>query len=192
MRTIPALCITSVLALYACAATDLETETTLTEVASNNQMVITEEIYPYPEKQPNYGPEYGSLEFVDTDPGPTIGGTLTLGRAVDENGDGVPEGPEGITMYMVHWGLEVGAPGTADDKGAGDHGGDCRGFRDTGHVVMKRAEGLGTMDSISWEIPHGTAVPDGAVYFVAHTLYGEIHNLGKCTQTPIVNIIEED
>ncbi len=52
----------------------------------------------------NYGPT--SIAFEDTDPGPTIGGTITLGRAPDENG---------IDVYMVHWGLEVDTPGTHDD-----------------------------------------------------------------------------
>ena len=152
--------------------------------------VITEEIYPRPEQQPNFGPKYGSITFVDTDPGPTIGGTLTMGRAVDASGALLNEADEGITTYMVHWGLEVGAPGTADDAGAGDHGGDCRGFRDTGHVVMRRAADIGDADTLSWDIPAGTPVPEGAVYFVGHTLYGDIHNLAKCTQTPIDNRIQ--
>lgn len=152
---------------------------------------VTEAVYPKPDKQPNFGPQYGSIEFVDTDPGPTIGGTLTMGRAIGADGARLDETTEGISTYMVHWGLEVGAPGTADDKGAGDHGGDCRGFRDTGHVVMRKTADLGSSDTISWEIPQGTPVPEGAVYFVGHTLYGKIHNLGKCTQTVIDNKIED-
>ena len=125
----------------------------------------------------NYGPS--SIAFADTDPGPTIGGTITLGRAPDE---------KGVSVYMVHWGLEVGAPGTADDAGHGDHGGSCKGFRDTNHVAMAMPSQPG--DTITMEIPQGTKVPDGAVYLVAHTLYGDIHNLAKCVQTPIVNRID--
>jgi hypothetical protein len=135
---------------------------------------------------PNYGPAAGSISFVDTDPGQTIGGTLTMKPAVDAAGKPVDAAANGITMYMIHWGLEVGAPGTADDAGAGDLGGDCKGFRDTGHVVMMPAADAGK--SMSWTIPQGTVVPTGAVYFVGHTLYGKIHNLAKCTQTPINNL----
>ena len=90
---------------------------------------------------------------------------------------------------MVHWGLEVGEPGVSDDAGAGDLGGDCKGFRDTGHVVKRSAEEAGS--TMTWEIPQGTVVPDDAVYFVGHTIYGRIHNLAKCTQTPIHNIVED-
>ena len=43
---------------------------------------------------------------------------------------------------------------------------------------------------MKWEIPQGTVVPKDAVYFVGHALYGEIHNLGKCTQTPIENLVK--
>ena len=135
---------------------------------------------------PNYGPAAGSISFVDTDPGATIGGTITMKPAVDAAGKPVDAAANGITMYMIHWGLEVGAPGTADDGGAGDLGGDCKGFRDTGHIVMMPAADAGK--SMSWTIPKGTVVPAGAVYFVGHTLYGKIHNLAKCTQTPIVNM----
>jgi len=133
-------------------------------------------LYPYV-PEPNFGPS--SISFVDTDPGPTIGGKITLGRAQDE---------KGVEMYMVHWGLEVGNPGTDDDAGHGDHGGSCKGFRDTNHVVMARPADPG--ESLKLEIPQGTKVPDGAVYLVAHTLYGGIHNLAKCVQTPIVNRID--
>jgi hypothetical protein len=125
----------------------------------------------------NYGPT--SIAFEDTDPGPTIGGTITLGRAPDE---------KGIDVYMVHWGLEVGAPGTNDDAGHGDHGGNCKGFRDTNHVAQAPPSEPGEM--ITMEIPQGTKVPEGAVYLVGHTLYGGIHNLAKCVQTPIVNRID--
>jgi hypothetical protein len=125
----------------------------------------------------NYGPS--SIAFKDTDPGPTIGGTITLGRAPDE---------KGVDVYMVHWGLEVGAPGTEDDAGHGDHGGSCKGFRDTNHVAQAAPSQAGEM--ITMEIPQGTAVPEGAVYLVAHTLYGGIHNLAKCVQTPIVNRLD--
>ncbi len=124
----------------------------------------------------NYGP--ASIAFEDTDPGPTIGGTITLGRAPDE---------KGVSVYMVHWGLEVGATGAEDDTGHGDHGGSCKGFRDTNHVAKALPSQPG--DTITMEIPQGTAVPAGAVYLVAHTLYGDIHNLAKCVQTPIVNRI---
>jgi hypothetical protein len=127
----------------------------------------------------NYGPAKGSLTFTDTDPGDTIGGTVMLGRAQDETG---------IDMYMVHWGLEVGEPGTADDAGNGDHDGDCKGFRDTGHVVMSLVSEEG--DPIAMEIPQGTVVPEDAVYFVAHTIYDGRHNLAKCIQIPIVNRID--
>ncbi len=125
----------------------------------------------------SYGPS--SLAFVDTDPGKTIGGTVVLGRAPDESG---------VEMYMVHWGLEVGAPGVNDDAGRGDHGGSCKGFRDTNHVVMARPSDPGEVLAI--ELPQGTVVPDGAVYLVAHTLYGGLHNLAKCIQTPIVNRVD--
>lgn len=130
-------------------------------------------IYPYVPGQ-SYGPS--SIEFVDTDPGPTIGGMITLGRAQDE---------KGVEMYIVHWGLEVGEPGTQDDAGHGDHGGSCKGFRDTNHVAMAPPSTPG--EKIQLEIPKGTKVPDGAKYLVAHTIYGGIHNLAKCVQTPIVN-----
>jgi hypothetical protein len=144
-------------------------------------------LYPSP-PSPNFGPERGSITFVDTDPGETIGGTLTMRVAVDTNGHPVDAATNGITMYMVHWGLEVGKPGTQDDAGAGDLGGDCKGFRDTGHIVMKPAAEAGEV--MSWSIPQGTIVPEGAVYFVGHTIYGQIHNLAKCTQTPINNWVK--
>jgi hypothetical protein len=144
---------------------------------------------PYPSPPaPNYGPKKGSITFVDTDPGPTIGGTLKMSPAVDGRGNRIDEAKAGITTYMIHWGLEVGAPGTADDAGAGDLGGDCKGFRDTGHVVMLPAAQAGKV--LTWELPQGTAVPEGAVYFVGHTIYGPIHNLAKCTQTPIKNWVK--
>lgn len=152
-----------------------------------NTTPVSADRYPAP-LAPHYGPMRGSISFTDTDPGPTIGGTLTMKPAVDESGKRLDEADAGITMYMVHWGLEVGKPGVADDAGAGDLGGDCMGFRDTGHVVMAPAAEAG--DMMSWEIPQGTEVPEGAVYFVGHTLYGKIHNLGKCTQTPITNLVE--
>lgn len=125
----------------------------------------------------SYGPS--SIAFVDTDPSQAIGGTLLLGRAPDE---------AGIDMYMVHWGLEVGEPGVEDDAGNGDHGGDCKGFRDTNHVVMSLPDNGG--DPIELTIPAGTAVPEEAVYFVGHTIYDGIHNLAKCVQIPIINVIE--
>lgn len=131
-------------------------------------------IYPNVPGQ-SYGPS--SIEFTDTDPGQSIGGTILIGRAPDEMG---------VEMYMVHWGLEVGAPGTADDAGHGDHHGSCKGFRDTNHVAMAKPSDPG--EKIALNIPQGTRVPDGAVYLVAHTLYGGIHNLAKCVQTPIVNL----
>jgi hypothetical protein len=130
-------------------------------------------IYPRVAGQ-SYGPS--SIEFTDTDPGPTIGGTILLGRAQDE---------KGVESYMIHWGLEVGGPGTADDASHGDHGGNCKGFRDTNHVAMALPSAPG--EKIALEIPQGTQVPAGAVYLVAHTLYGGLHNLAKCVQTPIVN-----
>lgn len=133
-------------------------------------------IYPYVPGQ-SFGPS--SIDFTDEDPSPTIGGTITLGRAQHE---------AGVDTYMVHWGLEVGAPGTADDAGLGDHGGSCKGFRDTNHVAMAMPSAPG--EKISLTIPHGTKVPDGAVYLVAHTLYSGRHNLAKCVQTPIVNKID--
>lgn len=132
--------------------------------------------------QPNYGPKAGSITFMDTDPGPTIGGELTMVPADAAHA-------EGITTYMIHWGLEVGQPGTADDKGAGDLGGDCKGFRDTGHVVMRPAAEAGQV--MRWTLPQGTKVPEGAVYFVGHAIYGKIHNLNKCTQIPIQNVVKK-
>lgn len=137
---------------------------------------------PYPTlPSPNFGPRAGSITFKDTDPGPTIGGVLTMTPA-----DAAQTG--GITVYMIHWGLEVGQPGTSDDAGAGDLGGDCKGFRDTGHVVMKPAAEAGSV--MTWILPAGTKVPDGAVYFVGHAIYGKIHNLNKCTQIPITNWVK--
>jgi hypothetical protein len=144
--------------------------------------------YPSP-PEPNYGPAKGSLEFQDLDPSAAIGGTLVMGRALDGNGQRVDEAAAGITAYMVHWGLEVGEPGVADDAGNGDLGGDCKGFRDTTNIGM-----VPTSDpapTLRMEIPMGTAVPDAAVYFVGHAIYGPIHNLNKCIQIPIVNWIEE-
>jgi hypothetical protein len=125
----------------------------------------------------SFGP--ASIEFTDTDPGPTIGGTILLDRAPDETG---------VEMYMVHWGLEVGQPGTEDDAGHGDHGGSCKGFRDTNHVAMALPSSPG--EKITLEIPQGTKIPDKAVYLVAHTLYGGLHNLAKCVQVPIVNRVD--
>ena len=170
-------------------AAETAKETLETDPASVPYTVTTA-MYPEPDMQPNFGPKHGSITFVDTDPTMAIGGTLTMDRAVDENGTRLDETAEGINMYMIHWGLEVGDPGIDDDKGAGDHGGDCRGFRDTGHVVMKMAADLGDDDTIRWTLPAGTEVPEDAVYFVGHTIYGEIHNLGKCTQTAIENRID--
>lgn len=152
-----------------------------------NTTPITSDRYPSP-PEPHYGPERGSIQFEDKDPGPTIGGIITMKPAVGDDGSRLNASSEGITMYMIHWGLEVGEPGTADDAGAGDLGGDCMGFRDTGHVVAMPAEDV--RDVMTWEIPMGTKVPDEAVYFVGHTLYGRIHNLAKCTQTPIHNWVE--
>ncbi len=119
----------------------------------------------------SYGPS--SLEFVDTDPGPTIGGAVIIGRAQDE---------KGVEMYIVHWGLAV------EGEGHGDHGGNCKGFRDTGHVVMAPPSTPG--EKITLEIPQGTKVPDNAVNLVAHTIYGGTHNLAKCFQIPIVNRVD--
>ncbi len=184
------------LALAACtpdtAPQPNTTETTAVpqEEAATASLTITEDIYPHPEKQPNFGPRAGSISFTDTDPGPTIGGTLTMDRAVDANGVLLDETEEGISAYMIHWGLEVGAPGTGDDAGNGDLGGNCRGFRDTGHVVMIKADAISNGETLSWDIPQGTKIPEDAIYFVGHTLYGEIHNLAKCTQTPIDNLVE--
>jgi hypothetical protein len=127
--------------------------------------------------EPNFGPS--SIAFEDTDPGPTIGGTIILGRAKDE---------KGVDMYMTHWGLEVGAPGVADDAGKGDHGGSCKGFRDTNHVTHANPGGDG--DVITMTIPQGTVVPKDAVYLVGHTIYAGRHNLAKCVQVPIVNTVE--
>jgi len=164
-------------------AAELETETA--DAGDEAASALAE--YPSP-PEPNYGPKKGSITFTDTDPGPTIGGTLTMDAAVDAEGNRIDEAAEGITTYMVHWGLEVGEPGTEDDAGNGDLGGDCMGFRDTGHVVMMAAADAG--DTMTWEIPQGTEVPADAVYFVGHTVYDPLHNLNKCTQIPIVN--EED
>ena len=41
-----------------------------------------------------------------------------------------------------------------------------------------------------WTLPQGTKVPEGAVYFVGHAIYGKIHNLNKCTQIPIQNVVK--
>lgn len=148
--------------------------------------------YPMP-PEPNFGPAPGSMTFHDTDPGQTIGGTLTMARAIDAGGNRVDEIKEGIITYITHWGLEVGEPGTADDEGNGDLGGDCKGFRDTNHITMVAADSLeGSGPLIEMEIPQGTLVPANAVYFVGHTVYakGNLHNLNKCIQIPIVNVVE--
>ena len=137
---------------------------------------------PYPSlPQSNFGPQAGSITFKDTDPGATIGGEISMVPA-----EGAAAA--GITTYMIHWGLEVGKPGTADDTGAGDLGGNCKGFRDTGHVVMMPAAQVGKV--MRWTLPQGTKVPEGAVYFVGHAIYGKIHNLNKCTQIPILNVVK--
>jgi len=154
-------------------------------VAIMNKTAIPVGAYKSP-PEPNYGPKSGSISFTDTDPGRAIGGTLTMQPAVDADGVRINEAEAGITMYMIHWGLEVGEPGTEDDAGNGDMGGNCMGFRDTGHVVMMPAADAG--ETMSWDIPAGTEVPEGAVYFVGHALYGDIHNLAKCTQTVITNL----
>lgn len=109
--------------------------------------------------------------------------------AVDAEGNRVDEAAAGITAYSIHWGLEVGEPGTEDDKGSGDLGGDCMGFRDTSFVFKTPASS--TTDTFTWEIPAGTTVPRNAVYFVGQTHYGKIINLKKCTQTPIENLIAD-
>lgn len=144
--------------------------------------------------EPNYGPASGSMTFKDTDPGETIGGVLAMGRALNSDGTRVDERNEGIKAYITHWGLEVGAPGTGDDKGNGDLGGDCKGFRDTNHITMVPIASLNasTGNLLEMEIPQGTKVPADAVYFVGHTVYadGNIHNLNKCIQIPVVNWVE--
>jgi hypothetical protein len=127
--------------------------------------------------EPNFGPS--SIAFEDTDPGSGIGGAIVLGRAQDE---------KGVDLYMVHWGLEVGAPGVEDDAGNGDHGGSCKGFRDTNHVAMAKPSDPG--ETITMTIPQGTVVPKEAVYLVGHTIYAGRHNLAKCVQVPIVNKIQ--
>ena len=149
--------------------------------------------YPMP-PDPNYGPAPGSMSFQDTDPGATIGGTLVMGRAIDAAGSPVDESVEGIATYITHWGLEVGAPGVDDDDGQGDLGGDCKGFRDTNHITMVPAADLGGLDDtmLEMEIVQGTEIPEGAVYFVGHTVYaeGNLHNLNKCVQIPIDNWVQ--
>jgi hypothetical protein len=144
--------------------------------------------------EPNFGPAPGSMTFKDTDPGETIGGVLTMGRAIDGEGNPVDEGVEGIAAYITHWGLEVGEPGVDDDGGNGDLGGDCKGFRDTNHITIVPVANLGTPDDnqLEMDIPQGTKVPSDAVYFVGHTVYaqGNIHNLNKCIQIPVENWVE--
>lgn len=177
-----------VLAVVAGAGILIQSVMAADESTNAKAAVVSASDYPSP-PEPNYGPEQGSIHFVDTDSGETIGGVLTMGPAIDEDGVRVDDAATGITIYMVHWGLEVGEPGVSDDPGAGDLGGNCKGFRDTGHVVKRSAEEAGNI--MTWEIPQGTVVPDDAVYFVGHTVYGRIHNLSKCTQTPIHNIVED-
>lgn len=179
-------------------ATETSTPQTAGQIAALFPYATTFEQHPAPPRDPNYGPKYGSITFTDVDPGETIGGTITMGRAVNAEGERINEADEGIGMYMIHWGLEVGEPGVDDDKGKGDHGGDCRGFRDTTHIVMEMVSDLGDDDTMSWEIPVGTEIPADAEYFVGHTIYvdspnvyEQIHNLQKCTQIPIVNMVVE-
>ncbi len=165
-------------------------EQVLAVAEATTPSVVSADKYPGPAKQPNFGPAYGSITFVDTDSSDAIGGLLSMGRAIDAQGDSLDESEEGISMYMIHWGLVVGQTGVDDDKGAGDLGGDCRGFRDTGHIVMQDASKLSVDQPLEWEVPTGTVIPQGAIYFVGHSVYGKIHNLAKCTQIPIVNWIE--
>lgn len=153
-----------------------------------NKTPLTKGRYPSP-PEPNFGPEAGSLQFTDTDSGATIGGILTMNPAIDENGDRVDETANGITGYLIHWGLEVGAPGTADDKGNGDLGGDCMNFRDSNYVG--KISSSAATEVLRWEIPAGTAVPEDAIYFVGLTEYGSVFNLKKCIQIPIKNLIEQ-
>jgi len=153
-----------------------------------NETPLTAKRYP-PSPEPNFGPKNGSIRFTDTDPGPTIGGILTMEPAVDENGQRVDEVANGITSYSIHWGLEVASPGIEDDKGNGDLGGDCMNFRDPSYIVKTPASA--SLDLLSWEIPFGTVVPENAVYFVGLTQYGATYNLKKCTQIPIENLIEQ-
>ena len=136
--------------------------------------------YPTP-PEPNYGPAQGSLQFKDTDPTEAIGGTLIMGRAVNEQGERINEADAGLTTYMVHWGLEVGEPGTDDDAGNGDLGGDCKGFRDTSNIGMVPA--TDDAEVLRMEIPQGTAVPTKAKYFVGHSIYGKIHNLKNASRS---------
>ncbi len=143
--------------------------------------------YPTP-PEPNFGPAKGSLQFKDTDPTAAVAGTLIMGRAVDQDGQRINEKEAGLTTYMIHWGLEVGEPGTADDAGNGDLGGDCKGFRDTSNIGMVSASD--SAEVLQMEIPAGTVIPPKAKYFVGHSIYGKIHNLKKCIQIPIVNWIE--
>ena len=148
---------------------------------------LTTKRYPAP-PEPNFGPESGSMRFTDTDPGPTIGGILTMSPAIDQDGNRVDEAGTGITSYTIHWGLDVGAPGLDDDKGRGDHGGDCMMFRDPTPVF--KAPPPATADLLSWDIPAGTVIPENAVYFVGQTQYDTIYNLKTCIQIPIENLIE--
>lgn len=158
------------------------------EVEKMNTTPLTAKRYPSP-PEPNYGPQNGSINFFDTDSSETIGGKITMKPAVDEAGNRVDETAAGITAYSIHWGLEVGEPGTQDDKGSGDLGGDCMGFRDPGHIVKMPASR--DIDLLSWDIPEGLEVPKNAVYFVGLAHYGKIINLKKCTQIPIKNLIAD-
>ena len=53
---------------------------------------------------------------------------------------------------------------------------------------MERPSDAG--ETLTLNIAQGTKVPEGAVYLVAHTLYGGLHNLAKCIQIPIVNRVD--
>ena len=186
-RNLPNVIVALVIASSAAVLMQLAMAGDTDDKTETKAAVVKPSVYPSP-AEPNYGPEKGSIRFIDTDPEETIGGTLSMGPAVDDDGNRIDDVDAGITTYMVHWGLEVGEPGARDDAGAGDLGGDCMGFRDTGYVVKLSAPEAG--DVMTWEIPQGTVVPDDAVYFVGHSLYGRIHNLAKCTQTPIHNLLE--
>lgn len=131
-----------------------------------------------------YGPS--SINFIDTDPTLSIGGTIILGRAKDIDGLRINEELEGITAYVVHWGEEVAGPGVEDDTGNGDLGGDCIAFHDNTNLGMVSASVLD--EEIVIELPLGTEVPANAVYIVGHAMYDDVHNLPKCIQVPIDNL----
>jgi len=143
----------------------------------------------------------GKVSFADQDPGSTVGGTITIERALDETD---------ITFYAIHWGkqdpipplgqarsfdaVDLSSDNPAPD-GFGAGGGDCVAFDAHEFMVTRIAvDAFPADEDLTFELPMGTEVPkegeDLAVTFVVHTLYdngtgtlagfSEFHNIREC------------